>query len=168
MTIQRSSSARALPDPRAILDLVTEVLEKHRIDIGDRPETKPVQWNGMSMSFEAADEVVTKLEAEKLAAQKTMNKTQLAGEMTKIIGGAAGGAATITGLALLVFPPTMPAGLATLASGVGAAILTRGVGDGVSKIGTNHAEQTLHQLDAYIASIREAQVEAGRRLARGE
>jgi hypothetical protein len=159
------------PEPRRtlpayVLTIVDSVLEKYRIAIADRPAIAPVLWSGYSLPFEAADEIVARLEAEKLTVQKRMNNSHLGGEVTKVAGGALGGAAMVAGLALLVFPPTALAGVVTLASGAGAALISNGVGDGVSKVGTNHAVQRVQQIDAYVRSIKDAQVDAARRLAR--
>lgn len=138
------------------VSFVSNLIEKHRVEIGERPKTAPVHWKGIDMSVEEAKFVIQEFEAQKLNLQKFMNNTQTGGEITKLASGGAGLAAMVTGAALLLFPPTAIAGAITLASGVGAAGIGQMIGDGVKDIGTNSNTQEIQQIDAYIDSIKNA------------
>jgi hypothetical protein len=138
------------------IGFVNELIEQHRVEIGDRPKTTPVTWKGIRMTDDEAYLVIQKMETEKLQHQKYMNSTQTAAEVTKLATGGGGIAAMVTGVALLCFPPTAIAGAVVLASGVGASGIGAMVGDGVGKIGKNSNEQIIQQLDTYIDSIKES------------
>jgi len=135
---------------------VNDLLEKHRVEIGDRPKTTPVTWKGISMTESEANLVIQKMETEKLQHQQYMNGAQTGGEITKIATTGAGLVAMVTGVALLLFPPTAIAGAAVLASGAGATGIGTMVGDGIGRIGKLSNEQIIQQLDAYINSIKES------------
>jgi hypothetical protein len=139
-----------------IVGFVSNLIEMHRVEIGERPKTTPVSWKGISMTVEEAKFVIQEFEARKLKLQKAMNNTQTGSEITKLASGGAGIAAMVTGAALLLFPPTALAGAITLASGVGAAGIGKMVGDGVKDIGTNSNIQAIQQIDVYIDSIKNA------------
>lgn len=140
----------------SFIEFVNSLIENYRVQIGGRPRVTPVSWSGIDMSVEEAKMVIRELEKQKLLAQESMNNAQTGGEITKLASGSAGLAAMITGAALLMFPPTAIAGAITLASGVGASGLGQMIGDGVQEIGTNHNVQSIHQLDQYIQSIKDA------------
>lgn len=137
---------------------VNSLIEEYRVNIGGRPTTTPVRWNGIPMSVPEAKMVIQKLEEEKLIYQEQMNNSQTGGEITKLASGGAGLAAMVTGVALLLFPPTAMAGAITLASGIGASKIGEMVGDGVKDIGTNHSLQSISQIDQYIQSIKDAMI----------
>ena len=139
-----------------IVGTVSDLIERHRVEIGSRPKTSPVKWKGLSMSVNEAKMIIDMLEKEKLDYQQWMNNTQTGGEITKLASSGAGIAAMVTGAALLLFPPTAIAGAITLASGVAASQAGQMIGDGVSNIGTNANKQSIEQVDAYIDSLKNA------------
>jgi hypothetical protein len=139
-----------------IFGFVSNLIEAHRVEIGQRPQITPVNWKGIDMTVEEAKLVIGEFEAQKLNRQKFMNNTQTGGEITKLASGGAGLAAMVTGAALLLFPPTAIAGAITLASGLGATGIGKMVGDGVKDIGINSNTQAIQQIDAYIDSIKNA------------
>jgi len=139
-----------------IVGTVSDLIERHRVKIGSRPQTTPVKWKGLSMSINEAKMIIDMLEKEKLDYQQWMNNTQTGGEITKLASSGAGMAAMVTGAALLLFPPTAIAGAITLASGVAASQAGQMIGDGVSDIGTNANKQSIEQVDAYIDSLKNA------------
>ncbi len=138
------------------VELVNQMLEQHRVEVGERPEITPVSWKGIGMTVEEAKLVIQGLEAAKVQYQKAMNNAQTGGEITTVAAGGAGLAAMATGIALMLFPPTAIAGAITLVGGIGAAGVGKAVGDGVKKIGTNSNVQEIQQMDAYIDSIKNA------------
>jgi len=138
------------------IELVNQMVDQHRVEVGDRPEVTPVSWKGISMTVEEAKLVIQGLEAAKVQCQKSMNNTQTGGDITKLAAGGVGLAAMVTGAALMLFPPTAIAGAITLASGIGAAGVGKAVGDGVKNIGTNSNVQAIQQTDTYIDSIKNA------------
>jgi len=138
------------------IELVNQMVDQHRVEVGDRPEVTPVSWKGISMTVEEAKLVIQGLEAAKVQCQKAMNNTQTGGDITKLAAGGVGLAAMVTGAALMLFPPTAIAGAITLASGIGAAGVGKAVGDGVKNIGTNSNVQAIQQTDTYIDSIKNA------------
>jgi len=138
------------------IELVNQMVDQHRVEVGDRPEVTPVSWKGISMTVEEAKLVIQGLEATKVQCQKAMNNTQTGGDITKLAAGGVGLAAMVTGAALMLFPPTAIAGAITLASGIGAAGVGKAVGDGVKNIGTNSNVQAIQQTDTYIDSIKNA------------
>lgn len=139
-----------------VVGLVGNLIEKHRVEIGRRPQTMPVAWKGIHMTVEEAKMVIGELEQQKLQFQKSMNDTQTGGEITKLASTGAGLAAMATGAALLLFPPTAIAGVAVMAGGLGASEIGKMVGDGVSNIGTNSNTQSIQQIDYYINSLKDA------------
>lgn len=139
-----------------IVELVNQMLERYRSEVGERPETTPVSWKGINMTVEEAKLIIQELEAAKMKYQKAMNHTQVGGEITTIAAGSAGLAAITTGAALMLFPPTAIAGAITLIGGIGAAGVGKVVGDGVIKTGTNSNVQEIQQANAYIDSIKNA------------
>jgi len=145
-----------LSNSENIAQRVSDLIEKHRVEIGSRPKTTPVKWKGFSMSVNEAKMIIDVLEKEKLDYQKWMNNTQTGGEITKLAASGAGVAAMVTGAALCLFPPTAIAGAITLASGVAASQAGQMIGDGVSNIGTNANKQSIEQIDSYIDSLKNA------------
>ncbi len=143
-------------NPKDAIELVSQLVEQHRVEVGARPETTPVSWKGISMTVEEAKLVIQGLEATKAQHQKAMNNTHTGGEITKLATGGAGLAAMVTGAVLMIFPPTAIAGAITLASGIGAAGVGKVIGDGITDIGTNSNVQGIQQMDAYIDSIKNA------------
>jgi hypothetical protein len=139
-----------------VVKLVSNLIEQHRVDIGERPNITPVTWKGISMTVEEAKLVIQGLEAAKLKYQSAMNNTQVGGEITILATGGTGLVAMVTGVALMLFPLTAIAGAATLVGGIGLAGVGKAVGDGVREIGTNSNVQALQQIEAYIDSIKNA------------
>ena len=139
-----------------VIELVNQLIEQHRVEVGERPKVTPVTWKGISMTFEEAKLVILGLEAAKVQYQKAMNSTQAGGEITKLAANGAGLAAMVTGAALLLFPPTALAGAITLVSGMGASGVGKVVGDGIKEIGTSSNVQAIQQMDAYIDSVKNA------------
>lgn len=135
-----------------VIEFVRNLIEQHRVEIGERPCITPVTWKGIDMTIEEAKLAIRVLEAAKLKHQKYMNDSQTGGEITKLASGGAGLAAMVAGAAMLLFPPTALAGAITLVSGVGAAGVGQVVGDGVKDIGTNTNVQEIQQIDAYISN----------------
>lgn len=138
------------------VNLVNTLIEQYRVDIGKRPNITPVTWKGISMTIEEAKVAIQGLEVAKLKYQSAMNNTQTGGEIAKLATGGAGLVAMATGVALMLFPPTAIAGAVTVISGIGLAGAGKVVGDSVGEIGTNSNVQALHQIDAYIDSIKNA------------
>ena len=138
------------------IELINNMVEQHRVEIGQRPEVTPVTWKGISMTIEEAKLAIQELESAKVQSQKAMNDMQTGGEITKLAIGGAGLAVIVTGTALMLFPPTSMAGAITLASGVGAAGISKVMGDGITDVGTNIGIQDTQQIDAYINSIKNA------------
>jgi len=144
-----------------VIELVNQLIEQHRVKVGERPEVAPVRWKGIDMTVEEAKLVIRRLEAEKMQYQKAMNSTQAGGEITKLATSGAGMAAIVTGAALMLCPPTAIAGAITLVSGMGAAGVGKTVGDGIKDIGTSSNVQAMQQLDIYIKSVRNAIIVSG-------
>lgn len=144
----------------AAIDLVNQMLEQHRVEVGERPEVTPVSWKGIGMTVQEAKLVIQGFESAKVQCQKGMNNAQTGGEITTVAAGGAGLAAMATGVALMLFPPTAIAGAITLVGGIGAASAGKTIGDGVKKIGTNSNIQEIQQLDAYIDSIKNAIIDS--------
>lgn len=143
-----------------VLELVHQMLEEHRIEVGGRLEATPVTWEGMSMTVEEAKLVIQRLEAAKPQYQKAGSSTHIGGKITKLASGGAGLAAVVTGAALMLFPATKTAGVVTLISGIGAAGVGKIVGDGVRDIGTHSNGQAVQQIDAYIDSLKNAVIDS--------
>jgi hypothetical protein len=139
-----------------LVSFVKNLIEANRVEIGQRPRATPIRWKGIDMTVQEAKLAIQELEFQKLELQSSMNNVQTGGEITKLATGGAGLAAMVTGVALMLFPPTAIAGAITLASGVGAAKIGEIVGDGVSDIGTNTNTQAIQQIDEYIDSIKNA------------
>ena len=138
------------------VNFVRSLIQQYRVEIGQRPQNTPVTWKGIDMTVDEAKFVIRTLEQQKFKYQQAMNDTQTGGEITKLAAGGAGAVAMATGVALMLFPPTMLAGAIVLASGVGAAELGKMVGDGVTVIGTNNGLQAIQRTDTYIDSIKKA------------
>ncbi|MDM9384365.1 hypothetical protein QUB80_27210 [Chlorogloeopsis sp. ULAP01] len=111
-----------------VIELVNQMVEQHRVGVGDRPDITPVAWNGINMTVEEAKLVIGGLEAAKVRYQKAMNNTQTGGDITKLASSGAGLAAIVTGAALTLFTPTAIAGAIILVSGIGAAGVGKVVG----------------------------------------
>jgi hypothetical protein len=139
-----------------ITQFTQDLIEKHRVEIGERPQTTPVTWKGIGMTVKEAKFMIQSLEELKRECQDRMNGAQMGGEITTVATNGAGLVAIVAGLGLLFFPPTMLAGVVTLASGAGTIGVGKVVGDGVQKIGTNSNTQAIQQLDVYIDSIKNA------------
>lgn len=139
-----------------IVEFVNQLIEQHRVEVGERPKVTPVTWKGINMTVEEAKLAILRLEVERVHHQKAMNNTQLGGEITKLAAVGTGLAAMVTGAALMLFPSTALAGAVTLLSGIGAAGVGKVVGDGVKDIGTKSNVQDIQQIDAYIDSIKNA------------
>ena len=141
---------------KELLEFIRQLIEQYRVEVGDRPDVMPVTWQGLNMTIEEAKLVIQGLEDAKPKYQKAMNSTQAGGDITKLAAGGAGIAAMATGVVLTLFPPTTIAGLATIAAGAGTCGNGQAVGDGVKTIGTSSNNQAIEQIDAYIASIKNA------------
>lgn len=138
------------------IELVNQMVEQHRIEVGNRPQVTPVSWKGISMTVEEAKLVIDELQDTKVQFQEAMNKVQSGGDITNLAASGTGLAAMVTGVALMLFPPTAIAGAITLVSGVGVAGVGKAVGDGVKNIGTTSNTQVIQQIDVYIDSIKTA------------
>lgn len=143
-----------------VIELVNEMIEQHRIETGGRLGTTPVTWEGISMTVKEAKLAIQKLEAVKAQHPKTMNKTQMGGEITKLAAIGAGLAAMVTGAVLMLFSPTAIAGVITFIAGIGAAGVGKIVGDGIKDIGSNNSVRGAQQIDAYIDSIKNAIIDS--------
>lgn len=139
-----------------IVEFVNQLIEQHRVDVGEQPKVTPVTWKGINMTIEEAKLAILQLEVERVHHQKAMNNTQLGGEITKLAAVGAGLAAMVTGVALMLFPSTALAGIVTLISGIGAVGVGNVVGDGVKDIGAKRNVQDIQQIDMYIDSIKNA------------
>jgi hypothetical protein len=136
------------------ISFVNDLIEKHRIEIGDRPATTPVAWRGLNLTIEEAKFLINELEAKKKRHQEIMNGTQTGGEITSLATQSAGLLAMMTGVALLLFPPTAIAGAAVLVSGAGTTGIGKMVGQGIQDIGEKSNQQIIRQIDDYISSLK--------------
>lgn len=56
-----------------VIELVNQMVEQHRADVGDSPDIMPVVWNGINITLEEAKLVIRGLEVAKVKYQKAMN-----------------------------------------------------------------------------------------------
>ncbi|MFZ4792236.1 MAG: hypothetical protein ACOYMW_15330 [Candidatus Competibacteraceae bacterium] len=139
-----------------LVKLVNALINEYRKEIPERPKTMPVRWACIDMTVDEANLVIREFQDLQLRYQQSMNNTQTGGDITQLATGGAGLVAILTGIALLCFPPTAAAGAIVILSGVGTVGVGRAVGDGINKIGTNHGEQNIQQINTFIASIKDA------------
>lgn len=139
--------------PQEAVNFVHQLLDRHRIEMGKRPQLTLVMWQGIDMSVEEAKLVIREFEAKRQQLQQTVKRRQMSGNITTWAVGGAGLIVMVVGAVLMLFSATMTAGLITLASGVATAGIGKLVGDRIKGNRTDHTE-AIHRLDTYIELLR--------------
>jgi hypothetical protein len=138
------------------VEFATQLIQQHRINVGQQPDTTPVAWLGLNMSLEEAKLVLHELELKKQTLQQSLGGRQITSNLITVATGGAGAVAMLTGAALMLFPVTTLAGMITFASGAGTAGLGKVVSEQVKTMGTGDPALTVEQLERVIHDLRTA------------
>ncbi|WNZ26884.1 hypothetical protein HJG54_34330 [Leptolyngbya sp. NK1-12] len=140
----------------AVIAFASQLIDQHRIEVGQHPDTTPVDWLGLAMSLEEAKLVIAALERKQQELEQTRNSARLGSDIVTLASGGAGLVVMLTGAALMLFPVTTLAGVITFASGAGTAGIGKIVSDQVKQRATDDQSLTIEQLEQAIHDLRTA------------